>query len=163
MTEPVLAINALSVEFATRSGPVQVLRDLSFGVQPGETVALVGESGCGKSMTALAVMGLLPRPNGRIAAGSIRLEGQELVGTDSDRLAAVRGDRISMIFQEPMTALNPVFTVGDQIAEVLRIHRGLPHREAMRQEQHALHNVLQLPHIARPGLGGEEFHRRRLH
>jgi peptide/nickel transport system ATP-binding protein len=138
MTEPVLAIDALSVEFATRSRPVQVLRDLSFRVQPGETVALVGESGCGKSMTALAVMGLLPQPNGRIAAGSIRLEGQELVGSDPDRLAAVRGDRMSMIFQEPMTALNPVFTVGDQIAEVLRIHRGLPYREAMRQARDAL-------------------------
>jgi oligopeptide/dipeptide ABC transporter ATP-binding protein len=138
MNEPVLAIDGLSVEFATRSGPVQVLRDLSFRVQPGETVALVGESGCGKSMTALAVMGLLPQPNGRIAAGSIRLEGQELVGSDPEQLAGVRGDRISMIFQEPMTALNPVFTVGDQIAEVLCIHRGLPYREAMRQACDAL-------------------------
>ncbi len=138
MTEPVLAIDALSVELATRSGAVRVLRDLSFCVQPGETVALVGESGCGKSMTALAVMGLLPRPNARIAAGSIRLEGQELVGSDPDRLAAVRGDRMSMIFQEPMTALNPVFAVGDQIAEVLRIHRGLSHHEAMRQACDAL-------------------------
>jgi oligopeptide/dipeptide ABC transporter ATP-binding protein len=135
MTEPVLAIDALSVEFATRAGPVCVLRDLSFCVEPGQTVALVGESGCGKSMTALAVMGLLPQPNGRIAAGSIRLEGQELVGIDPDLLARVRGDRISMIFQEPMTALNPVFTVGDQIAEVLRIHRKLDRRAAMR---HAL-------------------------
>ena len=138
MTEPVLAIEKLSVEFATQAGPVQVLRDLSFRVRQGETVALVGESGCGKSMTALAVMGLLPQPNGRIAAGSIRLEGQELVGGDPDRLARVRGDRISMIFQEPMTALNPVFTVGDQIAEVLRIHRQLAPREAMRRALDAM-------------------------
>ncbi len=148
MTEPVLAIDALSVEFVTRSGPVRVLRDLSFRVQPGETVALVGESGCGKSMTALAVMGLLPRPNGRIASGSIRLEGRELVGGDPDRLAEMRGDRVAMIFQEPMTALNPVFTIGDQIAEVLRIHRNLPYRDAMRRAQEAL-AVVDIPDPAR--------------
>jgi oligopeptide/dipeptide ABC transporter ATP-binding protein len=138
MTEPVLTMDMLSVEFATRSRPVRVLRDLSFSVQSGETVALVGESGCGKSMTALAIMGLLPRPNGRIVAGSIKLQGKELVGIEADSLARIRGDRVSMIFQEPMTALNPVFTVGEQIAEVLRIHRNLTPREAMRRALDAL-------------------------
>ena len=130
MTEPVLAIEALSVELTSRSGPVRVLRDLGFTVQAGQTVALVGESGCGKSMTALAIMGLLPQPNGRIVAGSIRLEGRELVGSPPGEIGRIRGDRMSMIFQEPMTALNPVFTVGEQIAETLRIHRGLKRPEA---------------------------------
>ncbi len=89
-------------------------------------------------MTALAIMGLLPRPNGRIAAGSIRLQGEELVGIEPASLARVRGDRISMIFQEPMTALNPVFTIGEQIAEVLRIHRKLAPGDAMRRALDAL-------------------------
>jgi peptide/nickel transport system ATP-binding protein len=148
MTEPVLAIDALSVEFATRAGPVRVLRDLSFRVQPGETVALVGESGCGKSMTALSIMGLLPRPNGRIVAGSIRVDGQELANAEQETFARIRGDKISMIFQEPMTALNPVFTVGDQIAEVLRIHRKLPRRTAMQRAVDALIAV-EIPDPAR--------------
>jgi oligopeptide/dipeptide ABC transporter ATP-binding protein len=133
-----LTIDALNVEFATRAGPVRVLRDVSFEVAAGETLALVGESGCGKSMTALAIMGLLPRPNGRVASGSIRLEGQELAGADAATLTRMRGDKVSMIFQEPMTALNPVFTVGDQIAETLRIHRGLDRREALRRAQEAM-------------------------
>ena len=133
-----LTIDALNVEFATRAGPVRVLRDVGFEVAAGETLALVGESGCGKSITALSIMGLLPQPNGRVLSGSIRLEGEELVGADAATLTRIRGDKISMIFQEPMTALNPVFTVGDQIAEVLRIHRGLDRREAMRRAQEAM-------------------------
>ena len=133
-----LTVEALNVEFATRAGPVRVLRDVGFEITAGETLAFVGESGCGKSMTALSIMGLLPRPNGRIVSGSIRLEGEELVGADAATLTRIRGDKVSMIFQEPMTALNPVFTVGDQIAEVLRIHRGLDRREAMRRAQDAM-------------------------
>lgn len=130
MSAPVLAVSDLNVEFASRSGPVRVLRDLSFAVAPGETVALVGESGCGKSMTALAIIGLLP-PKVRIVSGSIKLNGRELVGADARTMEGVRGDRVSMIFQDPMTALNPVFPVGEQIAEVLRTHRGLTRREAL--------------------------------
>jgi oligopeptide/dipeptide ABC transporter ATP-binding protein len=138
MMTPLLTIEELNVEFATRSGAVRVLRDVSFNVGAGETLALVGESGCGKSMTALSIMGLLPRPNGRILSGSIKLEGEELVGAPDAALTRMRGDKVSMIFQEPMTALNPVFTVGDQIAEVLRIHRGLARREALDRAREAM-------------------------
>jgi peptide/nickel transport system ATP-binding protein len=140
MSIPVLAVKNLNVEFASRSGPVRILRDLSFAVAPGETVALVGESGCGKSMTALAIIGL-PPPKVRIVSGSITLGGRELVGADARALESVRGDRISMIFQDPMTALNPVFPVGEQIAEVLRAHRGLTRREALARALDALKAV----------------------
>ena len=137
MSAPVLAIDNLNVEFESRHGPVRILRDFGFTVAPAETVAIVGESGCGKSMTALATMGLLP-PKVRIASGSVRLDGQELVGATSAALAAVRGDRMSMIFQDPMTCLNPVFPVGEQIAEALRTHRGLGRRAARAQAVEAL-------------------------
>ena len=137
MSAPVLAIENLNVEFESRHGPVQILRDFGFTVAPGETVAVVGESGCGKSMTALATMGLLP-PKVRIASGSVKLDGQELVGADAATLASVRGDRMSMIFQDPMTCLNPVFPVGEQIAEALRTHRGLGRRAAQAQAVEAL-------------------------
>jgi oligopeptide/dipeptide ABC transporter ATP-binding protein len=160
MSPPVLAVTDLNVEFASRSGPVRVLRDLSFNVAPGETLALVGESGCGKSMTALAIIGL-PPPRVRIVSGSITLDGQELVGANARTLSDVRGDRISMIFQDPMTALNPVFPVGEQIAEVLRAHRGLTRCQAMDRALDALkaveipdaeHRLRQYPHELSGGM-----------
>ena len=117
---PVIQVRGLQVSFAS----TQVVHGLDFEISPGRTLALVGESGSGKSATSLAIMGLLPEGIGR-AAGSIRLEGQELLGLPEARMRRVRGGRVSMIFQEPMTSLNPVQRVGDQIAEAIAIHRGL--------------------------------------
>ncbi|MGB1006592.1 MAG: ATP-binding cassette domain-containing protein, partial [Thalassobaculaceae bacterium] len=125
-----LEVSNLRVELTTRDGVSPVIDDLSFSLRAGETLALVGESGCGKSMTALAMMGLLPQPVGRIAGGSILFNGEDLVAASDRRLRDIRGNDISMIFQEPMTSLNPVYTVGEQIAEVLRRHQGLGRRAA---------------------------------
>jgi peptide/nickel transport system ATP-binding protein len=130
---PLLEINGLDVALETRAGPVAVLRDVRLRLDAGETLGLVGESGSGKTMTALAMIGLLPQPGGRITKGSIRLRGEELGGADPARLRQVRGGEIGMIFQEPMTALNPVFTVGEQIAETVRAHHGLGGRAAREQ------------------------------
>ena len=140
---PALAVEGLSVELRRPSGAVPVLEDLSFAVEAGRTLALVGESGCGKSMAALAVMGLLPEGMRR-SAGSIRLAGQEIVGASPSVLQSLRGRAMSMIFQEPMTALNPVFTVGEQIAEILRRHQGLS-RSAARDAAVALLRGVQVP------------------
>ena len=126
---PALAVQGLNVELHRPGGPVPVLEDLSFTVEAGRTLALVGESGCGKSMAALAVMGLLPE-GVQATAGSIRLAGQELSGMGARGMASLRGRAMSMIFQEPMTALNPVFPIGEQIAEVLRRHQGASRRTA---------------------------------
>ena len=125
-----LSVKNLTVEFTTRDGIAPVVDDLSFDLAPGETLSLVGESGCGKSMTALAIMGLIPSPPGRVAGGSISLAGENLLQASDTRLRAVRGNDISMVFQEPMTSLNPVFTVGEQISETLRRHQGLNRRQA---------------------------------
>ena len=125
-----LSVKNLTVEFTTRDGIAPVIDDLSFDLAPGETLSLVGESGCGKSMTALAIMGLIPSPPGRVASGSISLAGEDLLQTSDTRMRAVRGNEISMVFQEPMTSLNPVFTVGEQISETLRRHQGLNRRQA---------------------------------
>ena len=114
-----LEVENLRIELTTRDGVAPVIDDLSFALEAGETLSFVGESGCGKSMTALALMGLLPEKVGRIAGGSIRFNGEDLTRTDDARLRKIRGNEISMIFQEPMTSLNPVFTVGEQIAEVI--------------------------------------------
>ncbi len=130
--QSVLSVADLSVSFFTERGDLNVVRDVSFDIQPGETVALVGESGCGKSVTALAIMGLIEKP-GQITGGSIRLRGQELVGLPESELQALRGGRIGMVFQEPMTSLNPVFTIGDQIGEVLQRH--FDHDEATAREE----------------------------
>jgi len=124
MTDPVdkvLSVHDLSVSFFTDEGPVNIVRNVNFEISAGETVALVGESGCGKSVTALAIMGLIDAP-GRVTGGSIRLAGEELTTLDEPQRQALRGRRIGMIFQEPMTSLNPVFTIGNQIGEVLQRH-----------------------------------------
>lgn len=120
--EPLLQVRDLVVEFATRAGPVRVLDRVSLTVQRGEILGLVGESGCGKSMTALAIMGLVPGPAGRIAGGAITLDGRDLTQLDNESMRRIRGREISMIFQEPLSSLNPVFTVGAQIAESVRLH-----------------------------------------
>ncbi|MFM5140348.1 ABC transporter ATP-binding protein [Aeromonas rivipollensis] len=120
---PILEVSDLEVEFAVDDGKIKVLDGVSFKVAPGQTLGIVGESGCGKSVTSLAIMGLLPRPHGQVVAGSIRFQGEELLTMQPDQMYRVRGNRISMIFQEPMTALNPVQTVGDQLMEVFSLHR----------------------------------------
>ena len=125
MSEPLLKVQNLRIELSLRDGIAPVIDDLSFELGAGESISFVGESGCGKSMTALGIMGLLPEKVGRIASGKITFDGEELTTVTQKRLRAIRGNEISMIFQEPMTSLNPVYTVGEQIAEVLRAHQGL--------------------------------------
>lgn len=130
MSDLLLDVRNLRVEFTTRNGIVPVLDDVSFSLKKGERISFVGESGCGKSMTALALMGLLPTV-GRIASGEILFKGQNIANADESRMQNLRGNEISMIFQEPMTSLNPVFTIGNQIAEVLKRHRGMNNQQAL--------------------------------
>ncbi len=128
--DTVLDVKNLQTVFFTNSGLFKAVDDVSFSVRRGETLAIVGESGCGKSVTALSVMRLVPDPPGRIVGGSITLEGTDLLALDEDKMRAIRGNRISMIFQEPMTSLNPVMRIGDQIAEAVRLHRATTRKEA---------------------------------
>ena len=137
----VLEVAGLRTEFRIGGSWRAAVDGVSFSIAAGETLALVGESGCGKSMTALSIMGLVPSPAGRIGAGSIMLEGQELVGLPEVRLEGIRGNRMAMIFQEPMTSLNPVMTIGAQVAESLRIHRGMSRAEANRTALGVLEEV----------------------
>ena len=125
MSDPLLKVEDLRVEFETRRGKALVLNGVDFEIRGGETLCVVGESGCGKSMTALALLRLIPSPPGRISSGRVLFQGEDLVSAGMERMGEVRGNRISMIFQEPMTSLNPVLTVGDQIGESLRLHAGL--------------------------------------
>ncbi len=118
-----LQVRELKTIFSADGGDVSVVNGISFDVQAGRTLAIVGESGCGKSVTSLSIMGLLPRPHGRIAGGSIKFEGRELVGSSEQTLQDLRGNGMAMIFQEPMTSLNPSFTVGEQIMEGLLRHK----------------------------------------
>ncbi|MGB1180732.1 MAG: ABC transporter ATP-binding protein [Candidatus Puniceispirillaceae bacterium] len=131
MSDTILDVKNLWVEFNTRGGIVPVLDNLSFSLDRGERIGFVGESGCGKSMTALALMGLLPSI-GRVASGQILFKGQDIVNASTKRMQDIRGNEISMIFQEPMTSLNPVFTIGSQIAEVLHRHRNMDKSEALK-------------------------------
>ena len=133
MTEALLQVQDLRVEFKTRRGKALVLNGVDFEIHAGETLCVVGESGCGKSMTALALLRLIPSPPGRISSGRVMFQGQDLVAASMERMREVRGNRISMIFQEPMTSLNPVLTVGDQIGESLRLHAGLDAKAARAQ------------------------------
>jgi peptide/nickel transport system ATP-binding protein len=130
MAEPLLEIRDLAVSFRTESGAVRALDGVSIDVPRGRTVGLVGESGSGKSVTSLAIMGLLPKPAARIDAGSIKFQGRELSTLGERALREIRGRHIGMIFQEPMTSLNPVFSIGFQIIEALRAHRPLSRAEA---------------------------------
>ena len=125
MAEALLEVRDLAVSFRTDEGTIRALDGVSFEVPHGKTVGLVGESGSGKSVTSLAIMGLLPRPPAQLEAGSIKLRGRELTGLGERALRAIRGQQIAMIFQEPMTSLNPVFTVGFQIIEAVRAHRSV--------------------------------------
>ena len=125
-----LEVRDLRTVFRGDDGDVAVVDGVSFSVDAGRTLAIVGESGCGKSVTSLSIMGLLPRPHGRVAAGSIRFEGRELVGADERTMQDLRGNGMAMIFQEPMSSLNPAFTVGEQIIEGLLRHRNMTRAQA---------------------------------
>ncbi len=127
---PLLEVDGLRVEFATRAGTVRAVDGISWRLDAGATLGLVGESGCGKSVTALSILRLLAAPPARLA-GSVRFRGIDLLLLSERAMRRIRGDRISMIFQEPMTSLNPVLTIGRQIAEVLILHRGLSSEDAM--------------------------------
>jgi oligopeptide/dipeptide ABC transporter ATP-binding protein len=144
---PALELIGLRTEFRIDGRWHPAVRDLSLTLMRNETLALVGESGCGKSVTALSVMGLVQPPFGRVAAGRILLDGRDLAGLSERALESVRGDRMAMIFQEPMTSLNPVMTVGDQVAEALRIHRGMDRRAALDRAR-ALFEEVKIPSAA---------------
>jgi peptide/nickel transport system ATP-binding protein len=127
----VLDVAGLRTELTVGHGIIKAVDGMSFALERGETLAIVGESGCGKSMTALSLMRLVPEPPGKIVGGSVKLDGKDLLKVDEAAMRAVRGNDISMIFQEPMTSLNPVLTIGRQIGETLKLHQGLNERAAM--------------------------------
>jgi len=141
VVDKLLEVKNLRVELQTKDGVVPVIDDLSFDLDYGESLSFVGESGCGKSMTALALMGLLPEKVGRIASGSIKFEGRQLANASSEDLRKIRGNEISMIFQEPMTSLNPVLSVGEQISEVLRLHQKMSVNSAWKRAEDLLDAV----------------------
>ena len=130
MSDRILEVDNLSVEFATYGGTVKAVRGVSFHVNRGETLAIVGESGCGKSVTVQAIMGIIPMPPGKITGGSARLNGKDILGLPAKQANQFRGVEIGMIFQDPMTSLNPTMTIGDQISETLMVHRGLSYKDA---------------------------------
>ncbi len=133
MGEPLLSVHHLTTRFDTERGTIRAVDDVSFEVPEGTTVAVVGESGCGKSVTALSIMRLVPSPPGTIESGEVTFAGTNLLGVSEKEMRAVRGDKVSMIFQEPMTSLNPVYTVGSQIVEAIRIHRKTSRRDARKR------------------------------
>jgi peptide/nickel transport system ATP-binding protein len=131
MSDSLLRIEDLVTEFRTEHGVLRAVDGVSFEIPRGGTLGVVGESGCGKSVTALSVMRLIPDPPGRISAGRILYNDRDLLGLGAAEMRSIRGNKISMIFQEPMTSLNPVFTVGDQVAEAVRLHQKKSRREAL--------------------------------
>jgi oligopeptide/dipeptide ABC transporter ATP-binding protein len=133
MAERLLEMDGLKTYFFTSDGVVPAVDGVGFHIDKGETLGIVGESGCGKSVTSLSVMRLIPNPPGKITAGTIVFEGEDLLKKSERDMRKIRGNLISMIFQEPMTSLNPVYTVGDQIAEAIELHQGKRPREAMEQ------------------------------
>lgn len=124
MSEPLIIFNNLSISFASEQGRVRAVQEVSFAIQAGQTIGVVGESGCGKSVTAMSLMGLLPPQVARIDGGEIRFQGTDLLRLKPSKMADLRGNQLAMIFQEPMTALNPVLTIGEQLCEPLIRHRG---------------------------------------
>jgi len=144
---PLLEIRNLRITFATAGGAAAAVDGISFSVEPGETLGLVGESGCGKTVTALSILRLLP-PGGRIAGGEILFDGRDLLGISERDMRRVRGKEIAMIFQEPMSSLNPVFTVGNQIGEAIQVHEGAGRQEARRKTIELL-DLVEMPDAAR--------------
>ncbi|MEE9437103.1 MAG: ABC transporter ATP-binding protein [Candidatus Adiutricales bacterium] len=141
---PLLEVKNLKTQFLTDDGLVKAVDGISYDVHEGETLGLVGESGCGKSVSALSLMNLIPNPPGKVVAGEVFFEGQDLLKLDDTEICRVRGNRMAMIFQEPMTSLNPVLTIGYQIGEPLEVHRGMSRDEA-RQESVNLLSKVQIP------------------
>jgi len=139
--QPLLRVQDLKTHFHTRDGVVRAVDGVSFDVMPGETLAIVGESGCGKSVTAMSILRLLPMPPARIAGGRIEFEGRNLLELSEPEMRKVRGNAISMIFQEPMTSLNPVLTIGRQISEALVLHRGMTEKAALVRAAEMLRKV----------------------
>lgn len=133
MKRSLLEVRSLSTYFFTEDGVVRAVEDVSFDIHAGEILSIVGESGCGKSVTGLSILRLIPSPPGKIISGNIIFEGRELTKFDEKEMEKVRGNEISMIFQEPMTSLNPVFTIGDQIIEAIKLHQGLDNEEARKR------------------------------
>jgi len=153
MNEPLLHIDKLNVAFSTSRGQVHPVRDVSMSVYPGQTLAVVGESGCGKSVTAMSVLRLIPQPPGKYLSGRIYFQGRDLLKLPEADMRKVRGKEIAMIFQEPMTSLNPVYTIGDQIAEAVILHQNLRGKAAYDVAEEALREV----GIADPGRRLREY------
>jgi oligopeptide/dipeptide ABC transporter ATP-binding protein len=142
MPKPLLEVQQLNIAFDTSRGQIRPVRDVSLTIYPSQTVALVGESGCGKSVTSLSILRLIPQPPGRILGGRILFEGRgDLLQLTEHEMRSVRGKDIAMIFQEPMTSLNPVYTIGDQIAEAVTLHQHVSQDQAYRIAEDALHDV----------------------
>ena len=139
--QPLLEVKNLNVAFDMERGQVRPVRDVSYSVYPGQTLAVVGESGCGKSVTALSILRLIPSPPGRVLGGQVLLEGRDLLQISEKEMRRVRGKDIAMIFQEPMTSLNPVYTVGDQIAEAVTLHQHVGSRQAYQIAEQAMRDV----------------------
>jgi len=140
-TETVLTVEDLRTYFTTRWGTVKAVDGISFDLRKGETLGIVGESGCGKSVTMLSLMRLIPIPPGRIVSGSITLDGEDLVQISEQEMAEIRGSKIALIIQDPMTSLNPVFSIGDQVEEAIKIHQDLPKRSIMQGALDVLRKV----------------------
>ena len=153
MAEPLLEVRGLKTYFFTDEGVIRAVDGVDLTIYPGETLGVVGESGCGKSVTALSIMRLIPQPPGRIVEGRILYNGRNLLDLTPTQMRKIRGKEISMIFQEPMTSLNPVFTVGEQIAEAIRLHEGASRREAWDKTV----EMLRLVHIPNPERRAREY------
>jgi peptide/nickel transport system ATP-binding protein len=153
MAERLLDVTNLKTYFFTDEGTVRAVDGIDLHIDKGQTLGVVGESGCGKTVTALSVMRLIPQPPGRIVEGEIRYNGQDLLEFPPAQMRKMRGKEIAMIFQEPMTSLNPVFTCGEQIAEALRLHEGLGRREALNRTV----ELLRLVHISNPERRVKEY------
>ncbi|MBT5947502.1 MAG: ABC transporter ATP-binding protein, partial [Nitrospinaceae bacterium] len=136
--ETILELRDLKTHFHTPDGVVKAVDGVSYSLKAGETLGVVGESGCGKSVTALSILRLIPTPPGRISGGGIHFKGQDLTKMKTNDLRKIRGNEISMIFQEPMTSLNPVFTIGFQIAEAVMLHQGLSKKDALNKSAEML-------------------------
>ena len=141
MSNNILEIKHLKTYFFTARGVVKAVDGISFGLREGESLCLVGESGCGKTATALSALRLVDSPPGRIVDGEILYHGEDLLQCSSERLRHIRGNQIAMIFQDPQSSLNPVFTVGDQIAEQIKLHLGLSHKQAMEKTLHLMEQI----------------------
>jgi oligopeptide/dipeptide ABC transporter ATP-binding protein len=139
--QPLLELKDLNVAFNTDRGQIRPVRDVSYSIYPGQTLAVVGESGCGKSVTALSILRLIPTPPGKVLSGEVLLEGRDLLKLSEPEMRQVRGRDIAMIFQEPMTSLNPVYTIGEQIAEAVMLHQKLNRKEAYEAAEEAMRDV----------------------